>query len=644
MSDLEIIRATVERVARRRRWQRGWTGLWRGVLVGGCVWLGAVALYKVLPLPASTLLGAAGLAGLALVAGFVRGMARRESHLASARWVDQSQHLEERLSTAWELAEEDRVGEWRDLLLADAARRVRDFKPEAALPYGLPKWAGWIVLVLALGAGIGFAPEYRSARYLEQRAVADATKEAGRQLSELTARQLERQPPALEGTRELLQAVEELGVRLGKVDLNRDQALRDLANIAEQLRAELGGMGRRPELRRLDAGNRGGGGSSEVSEDLRRQAEALQEQLGRQSPEADAAEKLEADLAALRQAAANLPTGDSAAATAARAQMSEMMAQLVRQAEELGVELPSLDAAMQALRAGRMDQVLQQLQFAAIDLEQLAKMSRSLEQLQAQLADLGKDLAEQLEKGQGWPARNTLRQMQEALRRGELSQAEMSRILDEVRRAVAPGNEYGRAGEFLAAAARGLGEGKQAEAADQLSAAAEELRRLMDQLEDGTTLMAALGNLQTAQMCIGNGQGWALCRSQTPGVKPGGLPGSGVGTWADEGTRLDGVEPTELWDNTGVERPDRAARGETDRGAGEPSSALAPTQVRGQIGPGGAMPAVTLRGLSVRGQSRVEYREAVTAAQADAQSALSQERVPRAYRGAVRQYFDDLKP
>jgi hypothetical protein len=39
----------------------------------------------------------------------------------------------------------------------------------------------------------------------------------------------------------------------------------------------------------------------------------------------------------------------------------------------------------------------------------------------------------------------------------------------------------------------------------------------------------------------------------------------------------------------------------------------------------------------------VGYREVLTAAQVEAQSALSQERVPRAYEGAVRDYFDDLK-
>jgi len=39
----------------------------------------------------------------------------------------------------------------------------------------------------------------------------------------------------------------------------------------------------------------------------------------------------------------------------------------------------------------------------------------------------------------------------------------------------------------------------------------------------------------------------------------------------------------------------------------------------------------------------VQYEEAVAAAQSDAQSALSQERVPRDRQGTVRDYFDDLK-
>jgi len=50
-----------------------------------------------------------------------------------------------------------------------------------------------------------------------------------------------------------------------------------------------------------------------------------------------------------------------------------------------------------------------------------------------------------------------------------------------------------------------------------------------------------------------------------------------------------------------------------------------------------------LKGVSIKGASKVEYEAAAAAAQSDAQSALSQEKVPRAYQGAVRDYFDDIK-
>jgi hypothetical protein len=73
------------------------------------------------------------------------------------------------------------------------------------------------------------------------------------------------------------------------------------------------------------------------------------------------------------------------------------------------------------------------------------------------------------------------------------------------------------------------------------------------------------------------------------------------------------------------------------------NDALKPTKVKGQFSPGGQMPSITLKGVSIRGSSKVAYEEAAVAAQADAQSALSQEKVPRAYQGAVRDYFDDMK-
>lgn len=55
------------------------------------------------------------------------------------------------------------------------------------------------------------------------------------------------------------------------------------------------------------------------------------------------------------------------------------------------------------------------------------------------------------------------------------------------------------------------------------------------------------------------------------------------------------------------------------------------------------MPSITMKGVSIKGQSKVEFQEMVAGAQSEAQSALNQDQVPRAYQNAVKNYFDDLK-
>jgi hypothetical protein len=97
------------------------------------------------------------------------------------------------------------------------------------------------------------------------------------------------------------------------------------------------------------------------------------------------------------------------------------------------------------------------------------------------------------------------------------------------------------------------------------------------------------------------------------------------------------------WDNTGVVRPDADPRGLTDRGDPQLADNLNPTKFKGQLQPGGPMPSITLKGVSIKGQSSVAFQQAAAAAQNDAQSALNQDQVPRAYQGAVKSYFDDIK-
>jgi hypothetical protein len=170
-------------------------------------------------------------------------------------------------------------------------------------------------------------------------------------------------------------------------------------------------------------------------------------------------------------------------------------------------------------------------------------------------------------------------------------------------------------------------------------------------------LRDALDALQRAQMAIAlnkswseceggmckacNGRGCSLCKGR--GWNHGGRPGSGVGTWADETGWSYFPETQQAVDNSGVTRPDMDPRGLTDRGEGEHNPALTPTKVRGQMSPGGSMPSITLKGVSIPGKSSIQFEEAAAAAQSEAQAALNQDQVPRAYRSNVRDYFDDLK-
>jgi hypothetical protein len=304
-----------------------------------------------------------------------------------------------------------------------------------------------------------------------------------------------------------------------------------------------------------------------------------------------------------------------------------------------------LDEAIKALAADQPGLVLKDLQAAQIDLEKMRDMAKQLQQLQQQASKQGKDLAEQLKNGQPEAAQATLQKMISKLQSSSIPPEQLEGILKEVTKAVDPAGNYGKVAEHLKKATKAMQASKTPDAAKALDDAAKELASLMQQMGDGQALMAAMGNLNQASMCIGAGQRWAPGNQQAnrPGYNPQpGGPGGGVGTWADENSQWNG-QWSDHWDNTGVERPDQDGRGHTDRGPGEISDALKPTRVPGQFSPGGPMPSITLKDVSIKGTSKVAYEEAATAAQSDAQSALSQEKVPRAYQGAVKDYFNELK-
>jgi len=641
MSELQVIESTLQRAARRRRLANALRGLWLGLLAGSLLWLVALGVYKLAPIPVATIWWTGAVALACPPFGFLLGGWRKPTLPATARWLDVQQDLKERLSTALEIGATENHSSWGQLVVSDAAAHVGEIDPRRLVRFSLSKAARWAVLVLVLAVGLGFVPEYRSKKHLQQLADAKNIKEVGKQLADLTRRDLAQRKPALERTEKSLESVSDMGDRLQKASLTRSEALKDLASATEKLKEQLRELGKDPGLRKLEQAARSpGGADSQKAAGLQKQIESMQKQLGDQAGKAEALDKLQKDLEKLQEAAKGLADKTSAGSEAEKQKLSASLAGLAQQAQQMGLNLPQLDEAIAALAANQSDRFIKDLEAALTDLEKLRDMAKQLQALQASAEKLGKDLAEQLKNGQADAAQMTLEKLSKQLTSAQLTPELLQKILEEVSQAIQPAGDYGKVAEHLKQAAGQMKSGDKPGASQSLADAAKELEKLMHQMGDAQSLMAALENLDQASLCIGTCQGWGMCKR--PGMGPGGKPGSGVGTWADDDQGDYTGEWTGRWDNTGMERPDMDARGITDRDQSLKDS-LTPTKAKGQFSPGGQMPSITLKGVSIKGTSQVQYEEAATAAQADAQSALSQEKVPRAYQGAVKDYFDDLK-
>ncbi len=641
MSELQIIETTLHRAAQRRRLARALRGMWVGLFTGSLLWLMALAVYKLAPIPVTSLWWTGAVALVCPWFGFLIGGWHKPSLPGTARWLDVQQNLKERLSTALEVGATGNDSSWGQLVVHDAAAHAGEIDPRRLVRFHLPKAARWAVLILVAAVGLGFVPEYRSKAHQQRQADAKVMKDVGKQLADLTRRDLAQRKPALERTEKSLESVSELGDKLQKVSLNRSEALRDLASAADKLKDQLKELAKDPGLRKLEqAARTPGGADSQKAAGLQKQIESLQKQVGDQAGNGEALDKLQKDLEKLQEAAKGLADKTGAGSEAERRKLSASLSALAQQAQQMGLDLPQLDEAIEALAANQTDRFLKDLEAALTDLEKLRDMAKQLQALQAQAEKLGKDLAEQLQNGQADAAQMTLEKLAEQLKSAQLSPEQLQKILAEVSDAIKPASEYGEVGECLKQATARMKSGDKAGASQSLADAAKELEKLLQQMGDAQSLLAALENLDQASLCIGTCQGWAMCKR--PGMGQGGKPGSGVGTWADDDQGDYTGEWTGRWDNTGMERPDMDPRGITDRDQ-RLSEALKPDKVKGQFSPGGQMPSITLKGVSIKGTSQVQYEEAATAAQADAQSALSQEKVPRAYQGAVKDYFDDLK-
>ncbi len=658
MSDLERIERVLGKVASHRRRARGWDGLLLGLFVASLVWLAAALAFKLLPIP-FWIHGAAALAALALVAGgFLRGCWRRETSLETAQWLDRRQGFKERLSAAVEYGAK---GPWSPLLQREGIRCVESLGGKGPDSYRLPAVARWTVVALLAGASLGFVPEYRSESWLQSQRQHQVNQEVGHYLQEMAQQTLEHRKPHLRPTEEALQGIEELGSRLQQTRLSRSDALERISHVRDRVENQARDLADSPALKRMQQAAKSSSPGS--PQNLQEAIADLQQRMGSQSGDPSALEKIGEQLQSIQRSAGDLnkTSPDSASGDLASG-LADQMQDLSDMLSEAGVSLPELEQAIESFRQGKMDRFLEELDLAQNDLEKLLEMSRALERLRNQQQQLGKTLAEQLEKGQTLAAHRTLKEMIQQLQNQQAMEPEqLERMIKEIQEALEPAGQYGQCQAFLSQALKEAGESRNAAAASSLGQAADELLRLMQQYQDMECLMASLEQLKQAQMCVGSCQGWGQCAGggiskagnrgkagvgdSKPGdANGGGKPGAGVGTWAPEDSGDWQLVPQSAgWDNTGLERPDMEGKGHTERADDGDRGDLVSTRVRGRFSGESPMPSITLKGVSIKGKSRVEIQEIIAEAQGDAQSALSQQKISRGHRAAVRSYFDDLK-
>ena len=593
MKDRKFIEEKLKRAGNRRRWHQSWIGWWKGFFWGALLWLTTLVVFKLLPIPFASLAWA-GVAWAAMAAlGLLWNLIKPIDLSETAQWVDDQCGLKERFSAVLEFQEKEH---WGNVILNDAKQFLDRIQPKNLIKFHLPSLAKWSVLVLAVSAGLGFIPEYRTEAYLERQREEAVIKSTGEHLVKFIRQEIKKRPPALQPTESAMTEVEKLGTQLTKAKLTRDNALKDLVKVTEKLKKEHASLDRNPALKRMQKAARTPTGlaQSESLSAMQKRMDALKQQMGEKMAEQAGLQEMQRKLDQLKQAASGLQTPEGGMNEALQQSLAQQLGEMAQKASQMGMSAEQLDAALSSLKSGDFEKFLKNLNEAQVDLEKMAQMSKELKNLQMQMSQIGKDLAEQLEKGQATFARQNLMDKAEKLMSGKLSEEDLDKMLKELETAVPEAGEYGKVQDFLKQAAKQLKNGDQQEGAKSLQAAADELKNLMDQFGDMQSLMASLDNLLTAQMCVGNGMGWGQCSK--PGFKPGGKPGAGVGTWGEEGGEwLYNTQQQQAFDNSGVERPDMQGKGHTDRGEGELVEGLTPTKVNGQFNPGAPMPSITLK-------------------------------------------------
>ena len=146
---MEMLR-TLKRIRRRLVWNRVWAFMVRATFCGLCVGCVVVGVHKFFPLPVQPAWAMGTLIALAIAGGMIWGLLARPSLLYAAVCADKRLQLDERLSSAYALAERSEQTPMVPALIDDANAVARSINVRKAFPLRPPRETRFVVIPLAV--------------------------------------------------------------------------------------------------------------------------------------------------------------------------------------------------------------------------------------------------------------------------------------------------------------------------------------------------------------------------------------------------------------------------------------------------------------------------------------------------------------
>lgn len=580
------------RSAQRRLWLNRWFGLWGWMLTfSAAAWIIGLLGNRILglyPWPVGLT------AAVALAAGFVGSLvwllATREPTLAAAAELDHAAGLQERLSSSLSLRP-DSDDPFESAVVADAERAVAGLTARRFLPL---RWAGSLSLgaVLTLAAALLLLlPEFDLLHREE-----DAAKTQARAASLRQARVALAKP--VSALQEIAKKNPEFGMEdeikhlddplTGRDNTDPDFTRREALKQLSRMRDALEKKANADRFRSL----------KETKKRLR--------QIGiPQDPKSDVAELI-----------ANLSAGDFEGARKAVKKIQERLAKRARQGKLDPQALQKMQKQLQSL-AKKMEQAARdrkserELQNAGLSKAEARKVLETLAKKDPkQLEQLAKNLAKRL-KSKGiteQQMKQMLRKMQQRQKAGKQCQG-LGKKMGQCAKAMEQGDiqsaqqELNEAGDMLSEM-------------EQLEQALNELDAQKAQLEEAGADLEDFDPEKDDLMC-------KLC--QGTGFRADGAPCPRCnGTGQCQGrNRGRGAAPRARDDNAKTSTINKKARTRQGRG-------------------GSIIGRQFVKGKQLKGKTRIEFSEALSAGELDRTDAMNRARIPRRYQGPVKRFFDRL--